>query len=151
YGRFVELGKLDLDRDFPLGLRPFTRCISFHALDLDRMLAQRVALCGEVLRSIAQRLADGRLRPLPVTVHEAAAAAGAFETMASATHTGKLVVALEPGRLPLRAGQSVRFRKDASYLVTGGLGGFGFQLARWLAVHGAGHLILLGRRGRATP
>jgi acyl transferase domain-containing protein/surfactin synthase thioesterase subunit/NADPH:quinone reductase-like Zn-dependent oxidoreductase/NAD(P)-dependent dehydrogenase (short-subunit alcohol dehydrogenase family) len=151
YGRFVELGKLDLDRDFPLGLRPFTRCISFHALDLDRMLAQRVALCGEVLRSIAQRVRDGRLRSLPVTVHEATAAAGAFETMATATHTGKLVVALDPGRLPVRNAQSMRFRKDASYLVTGGLGGFGLQLARWLAVHGAGHLLLLGRRGRATP
>ncbi len=151
YGRFVELGKLDLDRDFPLGLRPFTRCISFHALDLDRMLAQRVALCGEVLRSIAERLRDGRLRPLPVTAHAAGDSSGAFETMASATHTGKLVVTLEPGRVPMRDTQGVRFRRDASYLVTGGLGGFGFQLARWLAVHGAGHLVLLGRRGGATP
>ena len=38
------------------------------------------------------------------------------------------------------------FRPDATYLVTGGLGGIGLELARWLAVRGARHLALLGRR-----
>src|SRR5437879_3909880 len=71
YGRFVEIGKMDLDRDFPLGLRPFTRCLSFHSIDLDRMLAQRVETCGRVLRRIHERLAEGRLRPLPTTVYGA--------------------------------------------------------------------------------
>ncbi|MDT0265787.1 SDR family NAD(P)-dependent oxidoreductase [Streptomyces sp. DSM 44915] len=35
-------------------------------------------------------------------------------------------------------------------LVTGGLGALGGQVARWLAEHGAEHLVLVGRRGRAT-
>ncbi len=38
-----------------------------------------------------------------------------------------------------------RIRADASYLITGGLGGVGLAVARWLAQHGAGQLILLGR------
>lgn len=38
----------------------------------------------------------------------------------------------------------------ASYLVTGGLGGFGLRSAQWLAEKGARHLILLGRRGPDT-
>jgi phthiocerol/phenolphthiocerol synthesis type-I polyketide synthase D len=38
------------------------------------------------------------------------------------------------------------FRADASYLVTGGLGGIGLKLAHWLVNHGARHLVLLGRR-----
>ncbi|HWM00888.1 MAG TPA: type I polyketide synthase [Actinophytocola sp.] len=36
-------------------------------------------------------------------------------------------------------------------LVTGGLGGLGAHLARWLAEHGAEHLLLTGRRGADTP
>ncbi|MCZ4351948.1 SDR family NAD(P)-dependent oxidoreductase [Roseovarius aestuarii] len=36
---------------------------------------------------------------------------------------------------------------DATYLITGGLGGIGVQLAEWLAVLGAGHVMLVGRRG----
>jgi acyl transferase domain-containing protein/protein-L-isoaspartate O-methyltransferase len=37
--------------------------------------------------------------------------------------------------------------RDAAYLVTGGLGVLGLELARWLAERGAGHLVLLGRTG----
>ena len=38
-------------------------------------------------------------------------------------------------------------RADASYLVTGGLGGIGLAVAGWLAAAGAGRLVLLGRSG----
>jgi acyl transferase domain-containing protein/acyl carrier protein len=37
-------------------------------------------------------------------------------------------------------------RPDASYLVTGGSGGLGRAVARWLVSRGAVHLVLLGRR-----
>jgi NAD(P)-dependent dehydrogenase (short-subunit alcohol dehydrogenase family)/acyl carrier protein len=36
-------------------------------------------------------------------------------------------------------------RTDGLYLITGGLGGLGFLVARWLAARGARHLLLLGR------
>jgi phthiocerol/phenolphthiocerol synthesis type-I polyketide synthase D len=37
--------------------------------------------------------------------------------------------------------------QPASYLITGGLGDLGLEVARWLAQHGARHLLLLGRSG----
>jgi NAD(P)-dependent dehydrogenase (short-subunit alcohol dehydrogenase family)/acyl carrier protein len=36
---------------------------------------------------------------------------------------------------------------EASFLVTGGLSGFGLRTAEWLADRGARHLVLIGRRG----
>jgi acyl transferase domain-containing protein/acyl carrier protein len=39
----------------------------------------------------------------------------------------------------------VQFRADATYLVTGGFGGLGLLVARWMAERGARHLALLGR------
>ena len=41
---------------------------------------------------------------------------------------------------------SGRVRGDRSYLVTGGLGGIGLEVAGWLAEQGAGALVLNGRR-----
>jgi acyl transferase domain-containing protein len=38
-------------------------------------------------------------------------------------------------------------RADASYLITGGLGVLGLQVASWLVDQGARHLVLAGRRG----
>jgi acyl transferase domain-containing protein/acyl carrier protein len=40
----------------------------------------------------------------------------------------------------------VRIQAGATYLITGGLGGLGLAVARWLAEQGARHLLLIGRR-----
>jgi len=42
------------------------------------------------------------------------------------------------------------FRVDGTYLITGGYGGLGLEVARWMAREGAGHLVLVGRRGAWT-
>ncbi|NVI99945.1 SDR family NAD(P)-dependent oxidoreductase, partial [Myxococcus sp. AM009] len=41
-----------------------------------------------------------------------------------------------------------RVHAEASYLVTGGLGDLGLEMARWLVSRGARHLVLLSRKGR---
>ena len=38
-------------------------------------------------------------------------------------------------------------RPDRSYIITGGVGGFGLALAEYLAVKGAKHLVLTSKRG----
>lgn len=50
-------------------------------------------------------------------------------------------------RYKLKSRQAPALRDDAAYLISGGLGALGLQLAEWLARHGARHLILIGRRG----
>ena len=53
-------------------------------------------------------------------------------------------------RLTRRAGQPaatpLALREDATYLVTGGLGAVGLEIAGYLAAHGAKQLVLTGRR-----
>ena len=53
-------------------------------------------------------------------------------------------------RLTRRAGQPIAtplaLRDDATYLVTGGLGAIGLEIAGYLAAHGARHLVLTSRR-----
>ncbi|MFF1350796.1 SDR family NAD(P)-dependent oxidoreductase, partial [Streptomyces sp. NPDC058322] len=43
------------------------------------------------------------------------------------------------------------WRPRGTALVTGGMGALGGHVARWLAGHGAEHLVLTGRRGADTP
>lgn len=45
----------------------------------------------------------------------------------------------------LRPERRFAWRSDATYLITGGLGGLGLALAAWLVQHGARNLALLGR------
>ncbi|WP_173476367.1 type I polyketide synthase, partial [Streptomyces sp. 150FB] len=44
-----------------------------------------------------------------------------------------------------------RWAPSGTALVTGGTGALGGHIARWLARSGAGHLVLAGRRGAASP
>ena len=45
---------------------------------------------------------------------------------------------------------SLTLNPDASYLITGGLGSLGLEVAQYLATHGARHLVLTGRSGVST-
>jgi acyl transferase domain-containing protein/acyl carrier protein len=45
---------------------------------------------------------------------------------------------------------ALSFRADASYLITGGLGGIGLKVAQWMVEQGARHLVLLGRSGASA-
>lgn len=56
----------------------------------------------------------------------------------------RYVARLETQRLAQRQ-KPIQWHTDASYLITGGLGGLGLELARWMVQHGARHLILMGR------
>ena len=45
---------------------------------------------------------------------------------------------------------SLELDSNASYLITGGIGALGLQVAQYLATHGACHLVLTGRSGVST-
>jgi acyl transferase domain-containing protein/acyl carrier protein len=61
-----------------------------------------------------------------------------------AVRAGRLLVArLERCTVPEDAG--VMLRRDCSYLITGGFGGLGLVVARWMVRHGATRLLLMGR------
>ena len=104
---------------------------------------------GDKLRGLLSQFEDGTLEPLPVTAFRFSEAAEAFRHMAQARHIGKLVLSFadetEMSVAPPRA-EPVAMRPDASYLITGGLGGLGLVVARSFVERGARHLVLLLKR-----
>jgi NAD(P)-dependent dehydrogenase (short-subunit alcohol dehydrogenase family)/acyl carrier protein len=97
---------------------------------------------------------DGTLSPLPFTAFSHSQVIDAFRYMQQARQIGKVVVTYEQPIAPPRQEQLGTARmalpSDASYLVTGGLGGFGLKTAQWLVDKGARELILLSRSGPAS-
>ena len=136
-GRFVELARRDiLSEDEMAALRPD---VAYSILDLYTLKKQDPARPGAALREVLDRIAAGELAPLRHTRWPLAETSAAMGYMRAARHIGKIVLTtstLETGQL----------RQDRTYLVTGGLGGIGCALAGWLAEHGAGTIVLNGRR-----
>jgi polyketide synthase 5 len=68
--------------------------------------------------------------------------------MSAAEHTGKLILDIpQAGRssVVLPPEQAPAFRRDGSYIITGGLGGIGLFLAEKMAAAGAGRIVLNSR------
>nr|WCO03998.1 AjuE [Cystobacter sp.] len=152
YGRFLEIGKRPIYENSRVGLLPFRRNLAYHAIDLSRMAMDRPERFAGLLREVMERFERRELEPLPVTCLPITEAAEAFRRMAQAKHIGKLVLSLDvPDVRIAPPAEAVRIRPDASYLITGGLGGVGSVLARALVARGAKHLALLGRGGATTP
>ena len=148
-GRFLELGKQDLAGDTRLGLRPFNRSISMHAIDLDRMATERPAWFAPVATEVMEAFARGDLKPLPTQVYSADRVVDAFRDLASGDRIGKVVLDLKAGEVALRPALAAPI--GGTWLVTGGLGGFGLRTAAWLANHGVQRLVLASRRGVVEP
>jgi 1-acyl-sn-glycerol-3-phosphate acyltransferase len=147
-GRFVEIGKRDIYEDMRVGLLEFRKNLSYFALDLDRLLAEQPELVGDVFREVVAKIQAGAYRLPPLEVYPIGDASRALRKVAQAKHIGKVVLSIagEDVEIVPRA-EGLRFCADGTYLITGGLGGFGLALAGWLAHHGAGTLVLVGRSG----
>ena len=151
FGRFLELGKRDFYENSSVGLRPFRHNVSYYGIDADQLPLRRPALAAALFDEITGLFAQGALRALPHRLYDYADAEDAFRLMQASGHIGKIV--LTPGTtLPTALPAATEFtaRADRTYVVTGGLDGFGRETARWLASHGARHLALVSRRGPAT-
>jgi NADPH:quinone reductase-like Zn-dependent oxidoreductase/acyl carrier protein len=150
HGRFVEIGKTDIYQNKPLGLFPFRNNLSYFALDLDRVCRERPALLRSLLLELMAMFQQGSLKPLPHNIFLVEDAANAFRYMARRKNIGKVVLSFSFAESKNRSDRSAAPRPDATYLITGGHGGLGLEVARWLVEKGARHLVLLSRSGASS-
>ncbi|MHC6224590.1 SDR family NAD(P)-dependent oxidoreductase [Pseudomonas sp. X10] len=155
FGRFLELGKRDFYQNTRIGLRPFRNNISYFGIDADQLMSERPELTRRLFGQMMELFEQGILHPLPFREFDANQVVEAFRYMQQARQIGKIVVTygnpieqlVDTREQPL---QQLQLSDEATYLVTGGLGGFGLRTAQWLVDKGARHLVLLGRRGPDT-
>ena len=133
-GRFLELGKRDIwSQEDARRERPDIGYLPYDLADVGRRDPQAFhALLAEVIEAFDA----GHYQPLPRKVFRIQEAADAFRYMAQARHIGKIVVV---------APAETSVLENATYLITGGAGGLGLQLAQWLVQRGARHLVLAAR------
>ncbi|MDI5968539.1 SDR family NAD(P)-dependent oxidoreductase [Streptomyces sp. SL13] len=145
YGRYVELAGQDPADGHPTGPAGLPRNGSFHLLDVAALCRDHQERAGALLGRVLRLIAAGELAPLPAEVYPIQDAGSAFGDMIAARHIGKVLIDLRTTRASAPPAEPTRMRPDATYLVTGGAGGLGSELARWLVARGARHLLLTGR------
>jgi NADP-dependent 3-hydroxy acid dehydrogenase YdfG/acyl carrier protein len=152
-GRFLELGKVDFFENTRLGLTAFSRGLAFFGVDLQTLLENDPEVASGLFSELIEMLQAGTLQPLPLRTYPISEASDAFRFMAQGRHVGKIALSLraDPGPIVRVEPAAQLFRGDATYLITGGLSGFGLAMAEWMMQEGATHFVLAGRRGVAEP
>jgi NAD(P)-dependent dehydrogenase (short-subunit alcohol dehydrogenase family)/acyl carrier protein len=150
FGRFVELGKRDYVANTHIGLRPFRKNLAYFGVDLGQLMVGRKNLAQKIYAELMRQFKSGVLTPLPYSEFRACDLAEAFHLMQHSGHVGKIVV--RPPAIDVVPPPHTPFAVSAAgtHVITGGLGGFGLEAAKWLAERGARHLVLVGRRGAAS-
>ncbi|CAH1398203.1 unnamed protein product [Nezara viridula] len=159
HGRFLEIGKLDLSNNSPLGMSLFLKNTSFHGILLDALFdaSSDNPEKMEVARLVRDGIQTGAVRPLPTTTFNHTQLEQSFRYMATGKHIGKVVLKIRdeepekiikhPKQLLIRSLPKLYMNPDKSYILVGGLGGLGLELTHWMISRGAKKIILVSRSG----
>jgi len=104
-----------------------------------------------VLKTVVDKIIEGSVVGVPTL--DVSVADIAWQALPLTETNSSVVIHYDTGGndLPMVQADNLQFRSDATYLITGGFGGFGRKTAEWLIDNGAKHLVLTGRSGANTP
>ncbi|MGE5411922.1 MAG: SDR family NAD(P)-dependent oxidoreductase, partial [Clostridiales bacterium] len=143
-GSFLEIGKVGIwDKESVTSCR---KDVNYFKIALDSLSESDPALVNEMLKNISNMLQDGSLRPLRLQNYSMKDAEKAFRLMMKAKHIGKIVIEQQARKISSGA-ENLIINPKGSYLITGGLGALGLEVAYFLATKNAGHIIFLSRTG----
>ncbi len=157
-GRFVEIGKFDLQMNNKLGMFAFLRNISFisvHIENIFHLLSKKRKILYDW---ILENSKNGCVKPIkPINVYKPTEAEQAFRYMLTGKHIGKIVFKIRDEEhfrspllefnptLKLKVNSKTFFNPTKVYIIIGGLGGFGLELTNWMIFSGAKKVILTSR------
>jgi myxalamid-type polyketide synthase MxaB len=141
-GRFVELGRIGIWTEEQVHRqRPDVDYFNF---DMAEICREEPQLISSMFAELAARFQDDTLAPLTSTVFPIQQAGEAFRFMAQAKHMGKIVLS-HPRQEEDAASERSMIRGDGVYVITGGTGALGVELAEWMVSKGGRTIVLAGR------
>ncbi|MBX2836902.1 MAG: acyltransferase domain-containing protein [Gammaproteobacteria bacterium] len=160
YGKFIEIGRYDMAQNTPLGMGVFLRDAAVLGVGMNNVARNDSAEMATVWALMQQGITDGTVVPLQPIVFSHDQIEEAFRFSAKGEHFGKVMLAVNDHADEMQfddlawsvtANSCFWANPDKSYIVTGGLGGLGLELSKWLVSRGAQTLIITSRSGVKTP
>ena len=150
FGTFIEIGKTDIYQNSHLQMKPFDKNVTFASLDLIGVGDRYPEKICRIFEKVISMFEAGILTVVhPITTMAVANIEDAFRLIQARKHTGKVVLEVESDAMvkaiPAQI-EPLRLESDGTYVLAGGLGGLGQEIARLMAAHGAKHILILARR-----
>lgn len=154
-GHLVDVGRRDVLESKDLALDLFQKNVNFSSFDLNLVLDNDPELGGELMEAVNDLYQVGFITPIhPITISDIADLDKTLVSFSKGAHIGKLVVSFQNPKSQMkvvREPKSVSFKPDSRFVITGGMGGLGRGIIRWMVDRGARDFLVVSRRGVATP
>lgn len=154
FGRFVEIGKVDLEAGRLLNMSNFNRGVTYVAIDLIQYcqlkgpIVQRALIDGiDCCRNGSGALVS------PITKFSISELGDAIKHMQKGVHMGKLIIQFQPEDQVQVLPQQPRSGLDDSgetHLVVGGMGGVGLAIATKMMEKGCKNLVVTSRHATSS-
>ncbi|KAL5919125.1 hypothetical protein ACKVV7_007048 [Pyricularia oryzae] len=153
FGAFAEIGLSDIESRSRISMGTLARGVRLEALELNYMRKTDPGRLDDLFsRAMESVLGEKLPRATPITKFPMSRIQDAMRFMQSGKHIGKITVEAVNGDVVdvADAGLSeTSFDENATYVVSGGFGGLGIEIIRWMVARGARNLVVLSRRGAA--
>ena len=151
-GYLIDVGRLDVQSVSATSFELFQKNATYSSVNPFVVLDSDPVLGAELMQAVDVYYRNGLIGPIQrITAPDVAQLSPALADFSGIM--GKLVVNFENPESLVRTAPSaptVNFDPDACYVITGGLGGLGQSLIRWMGDRGARHIALLSRRAFST-
>ena len=148
-GCMLEIGKRDFLGRAQLAMHLFEENRAYFGIDLSRLALSEPEALQELLQKTMDLLEKQQLQPLwPTNTFDAVAVEDAFRYMQRGVHMGRIVVRMpeDDSVLPIAPVlPEPQFKADSTYLLTGGMGGLGRSIIRWMVSYGAKDITVVSR------
>jgi fatty acid synthase, animal type len=152
-GTFLEVGKFDILMGNKITLKHFTRNIKYFAIDLSmKYLFENKNDVMRIYQQIENDIREEKIKPLNRTVFNANDVEKAFRYMTTGKHIGKVLLKIRESEqskmsFPIQVKPQVFFDSKKSYVLVGGLGGMGMEIADWMIMRNCMKLVFSSSRG----
>ncbi|CAF4046613.1 unnamed protein product, partial [Rotaria sordida] len=165
HGHFIELGKRDVYARTSLPIFDLRQDCNFHVIDLALHVIDEPHTVREMIDDVFDYFRRGLFKPFePMTIFEPSKVIDAFTQCSLGVSMGKVVVRMTSSEQPLSLKESdmnteisensseksmfpFAVCESGTILVSGGLGGLGLTMSRWMVEkRGVKHIVLMSRR-----
>lgn len=153
-GHFINVSGVDVLEVSATRADPSQKSIKISSFDLDVVLDIDPKLGGSLMNTVNELYQSGKITPIqPVSVSEISELDHTLSNFSTGTNIGKLVVSCQNPNSTIKMlsqQQTAIFDPEARYIITGGFGGLGRSIIRWMVDHGAHDIVVFSRRGAET-
>ena len=144
-GRFCHIGQ---HQNIAI---PSAKNTSIYSIEMPTFIRESTEKFKNAVCEVNGCLENRMIPCIPIIPHDVSDYNEVLEASKEGKQIGRHVLSIKPAFCPDLVEPSTElFKRDATYLLTGASSGIGLEFAKWMAKHGARHLIITSRKGFTT-